>query len=1078
MEIIIDLTTKQRGTKNIGLLWNIEVEPRKESGFLAKIFNKNHQRVDRNVSLAFGKINVDNNLVCDENKLFTVVLNGNEYYQENLPVQVPLTQLNNNFQLFANLDAITDCKERQQRIPKTYSIDFELNVLDEYGQIIDSRNERLEVKFVSLNIKPNVKLNLEEDHLQYDSQLQEVKIGQLCAWIDERYAYTPHINLTTELGLFAKGKPLNDILYFKVNGNRVTSISTTLQPSRKKLKRFDVFMDFTHVTNPIEHEKLFNIVRRSKFSIEYSPEIEQPLSEENDELYLVKDDQGTELKVSVTETRVGTQSFVQNGDTTMLATYTFVPKSQMQTQVEILLSNIATDSGNPRAGLYIKNLMVADTVSNNLHILDDRDRELSQFTSIDGDDAEMMMGGQVLFIRNGVNAGTKINLKFNPSRIANVIPDFSFKVESTLSFDYCENKDGLDVNELEFSSFRMPIVWQLHLAPYPEWLCVDYGSSAIVCKYANSLVNLKERKEEIYEDPKNKYENFSEDNFEKDSIFLSSDILFHTTDDTQDFSSLCSEQGDNGRKPYSSLAVCLSPTSSLVMSTPATQIPCLKILVGNKFLPSNPFYENLRYPRLSASGQVERVTMANTLEEDNSLMRISTILKEAYSAMFGYFVSPTVGDLRRVNKMVLTYPNTYTPVHLNILKGIVKETFPYLRDGYLRFVSESDAVASYYISHWDHFNPGRSIMDFNENVLVYDMGAGTLDVTIFEKNVRARRVEGNIIGKLGTGKAGNYLDFILAEIIAEKLELDQILKSKVASTTFAANPAVLKERHNLKEFVKYTVKPGLARSKSFKYKVGGINKTISADDIINDSRFQEFLEDVTNGIINQLIQYINRNDLMIDTVIMSGRSCNLSFLREKLKKVLDEQSSNEIHFVEFQNAPGENQEKTIVVEGAVANATWEDHEASEVTVKSRRLYASYGLVYQGLGGSHRYVELINHNDIPYNDVTGGFDSSTTKVEGTANSNSIKLIQTYLSAKETEIAFNNNNFEFISEMEEYDMANFSNAGTLNVKLHFDRNNNVSLYVNGLVSTGNAPKGVDLTSEITKRSIWPVTINSES
>ena len=80
----------------------------------------------------------------------------------------------------------------------------------------------------------------------------------------------------------------------------------------------------------------------------------------------------------------------------------------------------------------------------------------------------------------------------------------------------------------------------------------------------------------------------------------------------------------------------------------------------------------------------------------------------------------------------------------------------------------------------------------------------------------------------------------------------------------------------------------------------------------------------------------------------------------------------------------------------------------------------------------------------------------------------------MSAKETEICYNEGNFEFISDMEEYDMSNFNHADELNVRLSLDRINNISLYVNGLKSIASTPKGVDLTSEITKKSIWPVTI----
>ena len=103
-----------------------------------------------------------------------------------------------------------------------------------------------------------------------------------------------------------------------------------------------------------------------------------------------------------------------------------------------------------------------------------------------------------------------------------------------------------------------------------------------------------------------------------------------------------------------------------------------------------------------------------------------------------------------------------------------------------------------------------------------------------------------------------------------------------------------------------------------------------------------------------------------------------------------------------------------------------------------------------------------------------YESKNVTVTGTASAGTIKLIQTYLSPEDTEIAYNKGDLEFVSEMEEYDMADFDGKDQLNVKLKLDYKNNISLYVNGRISIGSSPKGVDLSSEITKRSIWPVTI----
>ena len=133
--------------------------------------------------------------------------------------------------------------------------------------------------------------------------------------------------------------------------------------------------------------------------------------------------------------------------------------------------------------------------------------------------------------------------------------------------------------------------------------------------------------------------------------------------------------------------------------------------------------------------------------EASCILRISSIFNEAYSALFKYFIFPESKD-KSINKLVLTYPNTYTPAHLKVLERIALETFPKVRSGYLRFVSESDAVSAYYLQNWDSFNKGRNISD-DETVLVYDMGAGTLDITLFSKRLNKNgKIEVNILGKI------------------------------------------------------------------------------------------------------------------------------------------------------------------------------------------------------------------------------------------------------------------------------------------------------------------------------------------
>lgn len=1063
MQVKINLNNPPTSpTVNVDLQWNIQVtEPK--SGFFAGIFRR-HNHVSRDLRISVSDLHVPDEVVCDRSKLFSILYRDRVYPQSDFPVDVELTDMAMPFQLLFHQGEIKDCKRPQDANPRSYEITFKVDLLDpqKNNKTIDSVDESIELLFEPLGVKPRFAIDLEDDEIQYSASMHSQKVGIFAAWLDEPFQFTPEQLASVVVKLYKGTTELPGLISFGEKGPRA---DIRIKAGRPNVVRLPIYIDFSTIPNPLTNEEDFTIETTTVLSAAYSPEVKEPILKQT-HFRLLKDQQGTELRISLRVPEKDT--LVYDGRQSLPSIpLNFVPRSLLRGQVDVILSNIATDNSNSHAGLRIKNLTLTEVIPEDVKVVGEDNSLLSHFVSIDGPGVERMNSADGLFIPNGDNARTVVHVYFNPSAIVDLINsrNYNFKVQSILTFDYWEDKAGLaDMSDDTRKEGKIPITWQLHLEPNPEWLCVDYGSSAIVCLYDNDILKLRRQKSRIFREAENG--KFHLDTIEGGTQFLSSDIVLHNVSDNSR-PTLCTQQAAADNVPYLNLSVCLSPTSSLIKDEVRRQLPCLKILVGNEYLPPKPDFMTFQYTRRDNNGNTATVVAKDTKNrgEETCILKISSIFNEAYASLFRYFIQPSTQD-KSINKLVLTYPNTYTPAHLKLLGRIARDTFPKVRDGYMRFVSESDAVAAYYLQNWDSFNSGRNITA-DETVLVYDMGAGTLDLTLFKKQLNNDgKIEVRILGKIGSGRAGNYLDYLISEIIADKVP-EAVRQSQTVSTVPEPDVQTLEERLEVKQTVKNSIKPNLLPDREL---ICG-NTTFSSQTILDDSRFNDFLSQVTEGIIKHLLSYVGDPLLKIDTVLMSGRSCRLEALQKALRKALGQR----VRIVKF--ASDGDKEKTVVVEGAMVRAALFSSPESPVRILSRRLYASYGLVYKKLGGRYCYAELLKSSDLPFEADNTGYDDYEGKnvtVRGTAAAGTIKLIQTYLSPADTEKAYNDGDFEFISEMEEYDMANFGGRDELNVRLKLDYKNNISLYVNGLISIGSSPKGVDLDSEITKRSIWPVTI----
>lgn len=1085
-------------------------EPKGIMGFVKRFLNK-HKHIDKIVRLDIEDIKIDPHLIIKDHKsLFTVFYGTDKVEQRNLPLEIKLNQLVEPFYLLFNTNQIEDCDvtPRANELG-TFHISYRLVLKDEQGEVINGIDENglageledISLQFILEKNKPELKFipNEENYPLQFKAGIGKQKIGSLAVLLPNTLKYAPKVDLNVKLKVYDENQhEVPDFIVIKFEDQQLTSIrehdlSTKVLKNGKatKVRQYDIYLDIDKIANPMEDIAKYTILGDCEYKYSYD-KVFKPMRGVSQSIGILKDKQGTELVVDVMYK--GMNMNTRSSHSWDIPRIDFTA-SNLTYPVKFYIRNKATDTTRRGAGLVISNFQVRSNASENVTLYDKYQEvcTVNHVVTLNGQDPQLETR-QGIIVANGENSMTSFSVNFTPQDIYSIRREgqkvYDFAIETIVEFDYIEDSDG--TRTAPKKHFKGFINWTLFKKPNPEWLCLDYGSSAIVCYYGKGtdshLINLRDARVKVYQLAKKNKENnpngFEDkdvkDNIELNTPFLSSDILLHDVQNA-DVTGLCSQLDNESEVRYNSMAVILSPTERLSVVNFRRQLPCLKVLMGNKFLPKNVHYDAFRY--YYVEGGILKVNTASNLRDTKySLLQIDNIFKEVYFTLFHYFIQDET-ILEQANKIVLTYPNTYTPRNLMALKSIICDTLPGIRE--VQFVSESDAVAAYYMDHWKEYHSDSEDIKKNENILVYDMGAGTLDVTYLTKRYdeKTEKYILEITGKIGTGCAGNYLDHVIAQILYEILREDGFKKSWIETDTKAVEQDVLEARVQLKSVIKNKIKPTLDNKSNILFKIGREDFSVVPSTIVEHELFKNFLSHVTNDIWHNLKKYVGVRKFNVDTIIMSGRSLRLPMLQGSVMNLAG--SATCIMLDNVTNGYLKNQKndrsKTAVVEGAKKYVETYLTEDTPVKIRSRRLQASYGVAFKRTGGAWEYHELLSKDDIPFNDenLCEEFRRPTgpLEVRHTNESDVLLFIQTYLSEKDTQKALEEHDEEFISIMSEVMMSDLGNKASLNFDVIVDRNNNVSLYADSMETQYKAPAGLDLGNEIIKKSLWPVSISNE-
>lgn len=649
------------------------------------------------------------------------------------------------------------------------------------------------------------------------------------------------------------------------------------------------------------------------------------------------------------------------------------------------------------------------------------------------------------------------------------------------------NNDGYIHHEFHFTLM-------LERSHITEWHALDFGTSAVVnIKSENSwrtqsTTNLKSKKgkllAEIY--PKQEEQAKRNDTGEEDAPnLIASTLYINPAADT-------TAQAE-GAQQYINSRLWFSPSTGMV--NPGNRLPCVKNMIGNRELPYIPGV-------------------------DCNELNVKQVVSTAYEQLCKYYLND-----ENIEGLILTVPNSFTPLHINSIREIVMNQISSLSKDTLDFVSESDAVLWSYIEKTRQTLPAfkQDLTSLNqqnkEYILIFDMGAGTLDITYAEctdeidENGQLK-CSIDIKSRIGVSKAGNYIDYLIGEIILKIMGNKGITPAQwnryARTLAISGGQADHKDKKDLREYLRNKVKvmlgnpemtlPPVApnandgeRYKLFNdcdsYEILG---KIKVGEILEDQLFKDFIESCTRKLMQELALKQGSTDFdpnrqvpkfLLDTVILSGRTTSLPAISQSLKESFNEYSTpnynfhlkNTISSLQEINAINDilylesatNDRKTVVARGALDYVQLINHcDGYEITSK-KRIYGCYGLLYKWgnqVVGWQPLVSEENYMQDGIHDVETNTYSNEINVN-TAGKTRILLCHTYNSNPKE--AATSGNYDSITILHEYPVVGVSNN---RIRIEINDEREINYKFNGLAL--DLQPHDDYTNEALRKSLWPV------